>query len=239
MDKFKFGEYIYNKRKSLGLTQEELGRKVGVTNKAVSKWEVGETCPDISMLAPLSKALGVTIDELLTYTDKEKVETTKKKSNLLLILIIIALSIIEITTLVFLIISLTNSEFKEIEITNENIKEVIEINPSSRIEVDGETLVIGTTYSLNDSYVIEEEIKFTVVYKYQYYYYLKDDTIGVVTYYNRFYDVILNKENTSVSLDILLEPKFDITNFKGFNKVEISYIVLNAEGKILRMGDIS
>ena len=167
MDKFKFGEYIYNKRKSLGLTQEELGRKVGVTNKAVSKWEVGETCPDISMLAPLSKALGVTIDELLTYTDKEKVETTKKKSNLLLILIIIALSIIEITTLVFLIISLTNSEFKEIEITNENIKEVIEINPSSRIEVDGETLVIGTTYSLNDSYVIEEEIKFTVVYKYQ------------------------------------------------------------------------
>lgn len=239
MDKFKFGEYIYNKRKSLGLTQEELGRKVGVTNKAVSKWEVGETCPDISMLAPLSKALGVTIDELLTYTDKEKVETTKKKSNLLLILIIIALAIIEITTLVFLIISLTNSEFKEIEITNESIKEVIEINPSSRIEVDGETLVIGTTYSLNDSYVIEEEIKFTVVYKYQYYYYLKDDTIGVVTYYNRFYDVILNKENTSVSLDILLEPKFDITNFKGFNKVEISYIVLNAEGKILRMGDIS
>lgn len=239
MDKFKFGEYIYNKRKSLGLTQEELGRKVGVTNKAVSKWEVGETCPDISMLAPLSKALGVTIDELLTYTDKEKVETTKKKSNLLLILIIIALAIIEITTLVFLIISLTNSEFKEIEITNESIKEVIEINPSSRIEVDGETLVIGTTYSLNDSYVIEEEIKFTVVYKYQYYYYLKDDTIGVVTYYNRFYDVILNKENTSVSLDILLEPKFDITNFKGFNKVEISYIVLNAEGKILRMEDIS
>ena len=81
MDKFKFGEYIYNKRKTQGLTQEELGRKIGVTNKAVSKWEVGETCPDISMLAPLSKALGVTIDELLNYTDKEKVETTKNDEH--------------------------------------------------------------------------------------------------------------------------------------------------------------
>ncbi|MBQ5380687.1 MAG: helix-turn-helix transcriptional regulator, partial [Paraprevotella sp.] len=78
------------KRKTQGLTQEELGRKIGVTNKAVSKWEVGETCPDISMLAPLSKALGVTIDELLNYTDKEKVETTKKKNSFLMLLIIIA-----------------------------------------------------------------------------------------------------------------------------------------------------
>lgn len=239
MDKFKFGEYIYNKRKSQGLTQEELGRKIGVTNKAVSKWEVGETCPDISMLAPLSKALGVTIDELLTYTDKEKVETTNKKNNFLMLLIIIALAILEVTTLVFLIISLSNNGFEEIAVSNENIKEIVDINPSSKIEVDGETLVIGTTYSLNENYFLEKEIKFTVVYKYQYYYYLKDNTVGVVTYYNRFYDVILNKENSTASLDILLEPKFDITDFKGFNKVEISYIILNAEGKILKIKENS
>ena len=143
MDKFKFGEYIYNKRKTQGLTQEELGRKIGVTNKAVSKWEVGETCPDISMLAPLSKALGVTIDELLNYTDKEKVETTKKKNSFLMLLIIIALAVLEVTTLVFLIISLSDNGFKKIEVSNENIKEIVDINPSSKIEVDGETLVIG------------------------------------------------------------------------------------------------
>ena len=54
MDRYKFGEFIYQKRKKLGLTQEELGRRLGVTNKAVSKWEVGETTPDITA-AKLSK----------------------------------------------------------------------------------------------------------------------------------------------------------------------------------------
>lgn len=43
MDKYKFGEFIYNLRIANHLTQDELGRKIGVTNKAVSKWEVGET----------------------------------------------------------------------------------------------------------------------------------------------------------------------------------------------------
>ena len=66
MDKYKFGDFIYNKRKSLGLTQDELGRKLGVTNKAVSKWETGETLPDIQILEMLAGALNVTIDELLT-----------------------------------------------------------------------------------------------------------------------------------------------------------------------------
>lgn len=41
MDKYKFGEFIYQRRKMLHITQEELGSKLGVTNKAVSKWETG------------------------------------------------------------------------------------------------------------------------------------------------------------------------------------------------------
>lgn len=41
MDKYKFGNFIYERRKKLNLTQDELGRKLGVTNKAVSKWETG------------------------------------------------------------------------------------------------------------------------------------------------------------------------------------------------------
>ena len=50
MDKYKFGEFIYQKRKQLHKTQDELGRKLNVTNKAVSKWETGETLPDIQLL---------------------------------------------------------------------------------------------------------------------------------------------------------------------------------------------
>ena len=66
MEKYKFGEFIYNKRTSLGMTQDDLGRKLGVTNKAVSKWETGETLPDINLLPMLAAVLNVTIDELLT-----------------------------------------------------------------------------------------------------------------------------------------------------------------------------
>ena len=73
MEKYKFGEFIYNKRKNLGLTQDDLGRKLGVTNKAVSKWETGETMPDINLLPNLAAVLGVTIDELLTQKKPEVV----------------------------------------------------------------------------------------------------------------------------------------------------------------------
>ena len=83
MDKYKFGEFIYQKRKKQGLTQEELGKRLGVTNKAVSKWEVGETTPDITMLEPLAKELQVTVDELLKQeTTIEKNEQTTKVNKL-------------------------------------------------------------------------------------------------------------------------------------------------------------
>ena len=72
MDKYKFGEFIYQKRKQLHMTQDELGRKLKVTNKAVSKWETGETLPDIQLLELLASTLQVSIDELLTQVKPEK-----------------------------------------------------------------------------------------------------------------------------------------------------------------------
>lgn len=55
MDNNKIGKFISNKRKELGLTQEELGEKLYVTDKAVSKWERGVSLPDITLLTELSK----------------------------------------------------------------------------------------------------------------------------------------------------------------------------------------
>lgn len=60
-----FGEFLYTLRKEKGLTQSQLASLLGVTNKAVSKWETGEAMPETSLLLPLSKILGVTVDELL------------------------------------------------------------------------------------------------------------------------------------------------------------------------------
>ncbi len=59
------GKFIQEKRKEKNLTQKELAEKLGVTDKAVSKWERGLGCPDVSILEVLSKELGVSILELL------------------------------------------------------------------------------------------------------------------------------------------------------------------------------
>ena len=59
-----FAEIIVNRRKTLGLTQEGLAQKLGVTNQAVSKWESGQSCPDLALLPRIADLFGITIDEL-------------------------------------------------------------------------------------------------------------------------------------------------------------------------------
>lgn len=55
-------------RKDLGLTQEALSEKLGITFQAVSKWETGQTIPDTVLLPKLAMALGVSVDKLLGYS---------------------------------------------------------------------------------------------------------------------------------------------------------------------------
>ena len=61
----KMAAFIATLRKEKGLTQKELADHLGVTDKAVSKWERGFNCPDIALLTDLSGILGVTTNELL------------------------------------------------------------------------------------------------------------------------------------------------------------------------------
>lgn len=86
MEKDKLGTYVASLRKSQGMTQKDLAELLGVTDKAVSKWERGLSFPDISMLEPLSEVLGVSILELLKgesipveepITKEEAIELTK------------------------------------------------------------------------------------------------------------------------------------------------------------------
>lgn len=65
MNNVKVGQFISEKRKALGMTQQDLAEKLQITNKAVSKWETGDGMPDIQLLKPLSTELGVTVDEIL------------------------------------------------------------------------------------------------------------------------------------------------------------------------------
>lgn len=59
------GSFIQQKRKDKNLTQKQLAEKLGVTDRAISKWERGQGCPDVSILEILSNELGCSILELL------------------------------------------------------------------------------------------------------------------------------------------------------------------------------
>ena len=60
-----FGNFLYLLRKERSMTQQELADRLGITNKAVSKWETGEAFPETAQLVPLADVFGVTVDELL------------------------------------------------------------------------------------------------------------------------------------------------------------------------------
>ena len=66
MDRYVTGAVIRRLREGKKLTQEELAEKIHVSGKAVSKWETGQGFPDISLLEPLAKALGISVIELLS-----------------------------------------------------------------------------------------------------------------------------------------------------------------------------
>ena len=73
MDAKEFGAFVQSCRKDLGLSQSELALKLGVTAKAVSRWERGVGFPEIKLLEPLADALGITMIELM---QSKRVERT-------------------------------------------------------------------------------------------------------------------------------------------------------------------
>lgn len=74
------GKRIAAYRKELGLTQEGLAEKLGITAQAVSKWENDMSCPDISMLPRLANIFRVTTDELLGIQREEKKREEEKET---------------------------------------------------------------------------------------------------------------------------------------------------------------
>jgi len=72
MDKEKTGQLIKEARIRNKLTQAELGDILGVTNKAVSRWEKGESFPDVGVLEALSNALNIKIEEIVTGGEQDE-----------------------------------------------------------------------------------------------------------------------------------------------------------------------
>ena len=76
---YKVGNLIATLRSKKGLSQNELGAMLGVTNKAVSRWETGRGYPDTALLLKLAKILEITVDELLKG---ELCSTTQNQKSL-------------------------------------------------------------------------------------------------------------------------------------------------------------
>lgn len=81
MDQEKIGKFILELRKDKKMTQQELADKIGVTDRAISKWENGRGMPDISLMKPLCEILDITLNELISGEKIDKKEYQKKSDE--------------------------------------------------------------------------------------------------------------------------------------------------------------
>ena len=81
MNQEKIGKFILELRKEKNMTQQELADKIGVTDRAISKWENGRGMPDLSLMKPLCEILGITLNELISGERIEKKEIQKKSEE--------------------------------------------------------------------------------------------------------------------------------------------------------------
>ncbi|MGN0820103.1 MAG: helix-turn-helix domain-containing protein [Christensenellaceae bacterium] len=78
MDQLKTGKFIAQCRKEKGLTQRQLAERLGISDKAVSKWECGNGLPEVSLMMPLCNIFGISVNELLSG---EKLEVSEYKTR--------------------------------------------------------------------------------------------------------------------------------------------------------------
>lgn len=80
MNQEAIGKFIAACRKEKKLTQMQLAEKLNITNRAVSKWETGKSCPDVSIMLELCDILGITVNELLSG-ERISMENYQKKAE--------------------------------------------------------------------------------------------------------------------------------------------------------------
>lgn len=187
MNPIKIGNLISKKRKEKSMTQKELAEKLGLTDRAISKWERGLGCPDISYLEDLSKVLGISVVELLRGEEKyetssdDVIESIRLSSDITKYNIKNSISIVTTTVIVIIIIllsvfNLTNLYYlnkknkKDYEFKNNNLNsyyEIIKNNQGIYSESDYNLILnyINNKTKLNfndinDKYIVKSYYKF-------------------------------------------------------------------------------
>lgn len=228
MDLVKIGKIISEARKNKGMTQRELANKLHISDKAISKWERGIGCPDISFLIPLSQILDISLYELLSGQKEEVEETLKnaihysnkelqrkkkeiKKKSFALIFFIIVIGIIFGYKLVNLIIyhpPMTDRKDYKLLLDGYQIKDVVEINNKKLDEFEYLTYAGVKFKNIFDNYERSESDGFVK-------YILKDGNDNVKSYFHigesqSYLELVLDvmeSLNKSNSLLYNLEPE--------------------------------
>lgn len=85
MDQMKIGKFIASCRKEKNLTQAQLAEKLGITDRAISKWETAKSMPDTGLMSELCELLGISVNELFSGEKLNLMEDYRKnaESNLM------------------------------------------------------------------------------------------------------------------------------------------------------------
>ena len=136
----KFNEKLIKLRKEMGLSQEELGNKLNVARQTVSKWELGETTPEMDKLIKMSEIFNITLDELIKdkNNDGNINNTNSQKLAGLVIKILkglgIFLILIAIAVVFLMIISFVS--FNKIGTDNGSETNVVEIQEDNEVQFE-------------------------------------------------------------------------------------------------------
>ena len=109
MDNEKIGKIIKERRKEKNITQEKLGEMVGVSYKAVSKWENGRCMPDISILKKVCNILEISVDNLLEAKNAKNNSNEKKHNKYRIILLFVTVTIFICLTVAITILKNNNN----------------------------------------------------------------------------------------------------------------------------------
>ena len=256
MNDNKIGKFIAFKRKEKGLTQQELGDKLYVTDKAVSKWERGISFPDITLLKKLAKELDVSVEDILEGQSVSKkidieskikevqisIDKSNKRKRKKLIISIVVLSVILLTVV-----------FKNMN-AGYTIKEVNykHSNRSIELGIPKYSFLIKNndrSYSIKNlrgSNILENEIKrYLKTLKYSncndtIYYYNEKDNFSIINYGVRENVLFTTISYEIVDSDYCIVKKMEeysskINGLKRFHLLGDGKVDLNGKGNHLEV----
>ena len=221
MDQVKVGKFIAMLRKELGYTQEDLAKKLNVSNKSISRWENGNTMPDLSLIPKLCEILNISINELFSGERIEKGDYQKKlEENIIInigllknklkqiikrLVIGIAISFIVLIIGILCFIGYKEYTYTKVMIPDNNIeikacsyKDMIGIKISTK---DNTPFIYNSYYNKETKTEIIEE-----VFRYIYEDNLKDYTSSTTTIIPKEIEKILYKDKEIYIKGDLLEP---------------------------------